>query len=419
MPWTVWIPIVAKDKMRGMIVLGEKESKEMFTQEDITLLYSLANQTSLVIENINLYEEVLWMKNYNDDILKNMTGPVMTVDMSGNVVTFNDAAEKFFSIGREQTESKNYAAVLSDRNLITAVENCLEGNEIDGVEFEVLLKSGEKRAVTVSAVVLRNQKKRNNGALIVINDITHFKQLEEAVRQKEKLASLGTMAAGMAHEIKNPLSSIKVLSQLMAQKYQDPEFRKKFLKIMPVEVNRIDRIVEGMLGHVRANRLRLEEADINGLIKETADFLEPQIKTNSIHLALVFQDIPKAMVDAMQLSQVFVNIMQNAIQAMENGGTLAVSTKKVQSEKKKEEFIEIKISDTGIGMSKENLTKIFDPFFTMKYGGTGLGLTIVHGIVVSHGGTIEVKSKEKAGTVFQIQIPVKGPTFDTHTPSSL
>jgi len=210
----------------------------------------------------------------------------------------------------------------------------------------------------------------------------------------------------MAHEIKNPLSSMKVLTQLLPQKFDDQEFRRKFIEIMPREIGRIDRIVESLLGFARATVPKFEPVNISDIIDETLDYFDEKIKDSGIKVSKEYATLPRVQADVQQLSQVFSNLILNAVQAMPDGGQIEVSTSPKRKAGEVVEEILVEFTDTGHGITPENLKKLFDPFFTTKHGGTGLGLTIAHSIVDGHRGTIEVKSKIGKGTSFYITLPV-------------
>ena len=233
-----------------------------------------------------------------------------------------------------------------------------------------------------------------------------MKELEGRVRRADKLAALGTMAAGMAHEIKNPLSSIKVFSQLLLQRYEDEEYRKKFVEIIPREIGRIDRIVESLLGFARASQPKLERASVAGIVEELLKDYHEQIEKSNIKVNKKVEEVPEIEIDRGQIMQAFSNLILNSVQAMPTGGELNISVTKGKKGKKEEPYITINISDTGYGIPKDHLKKLFDPFFTTKHGGTGLGLTIAHSIVDGHKGTIDVKSDIGKGTSFTIILPL-------------
>jgi signal transduction histidine kinase len=236
--------------------------------------------------------------------------------------------------------------------------------------------------------------------------MTEVKELEDKVRRADKLTALATMAAGMAHEIKNPLSSMKVLSQLLPLKFSDEQYRKKMIDILPREINRIDRIVENLLSFARATAPNYEKADIQQVLMENINYFKPKAEEAGIVIETNFAALPEIEIDKSQMSQVFSNLILNAIQAMPGGGRLKIQARPLKMIDNILRTIQIIISDTGHGIGEENLKKLFDPFFTTKYGGTGLGLTITHSIIDGHKGYIDVESQLGQGTAFIITLPV-------------
>lgn len=337
-----------------------------------------------------------------------MINGVMTIDPRGRVVTFNQMAEKI--TGRKAVEvlGKTCPEVWGERGIITTVvENILTKN-LEYKNFESSIASPERGLVPVafSSNMLCDHSGKKIGSLVTIQDLSEVKELEGKVRRADKLAALATMAAGMAHEIKNPLSSMKVLSQLLAKKYDDPEYRRKIQEIIPREINRIDRIVESLLGFARATALNFLKTDINKLLEENLKYYEHQAKESGIKIISQFGDIPECDADQSQIYQVFSNLILNAIQVMPQGGQLQVLTQKGKVIDGILKNIKVHVIDTGPGISPETTKKLFDPFYTTKHGGTGLGLTIAHSIVDGHKGYIDVKSNPGEGTSFVVTLPV-------------
>ncbi|NQT29499.1 MAG: GAF domain-containing protein [Candidatus Saganbacteria bacterium] len=404
----IWVPIVSKDELIGIIALGNKLSGEMFSSEDIGLLSTLANQTAVALDNARLYDEVVNMKDYNEEILQSMVSGVLTVDNKGRIVTYNHMAEKITGRHLPEVLSKTCEEIWGKRAMISnIIHNTLKQDKCY-VNFESSIASPERGLVPVSfsSTILFDHQRKKMGALLTIQDISEVKELEGKVRQADKLGALATMAAGMAHEIKNPLSSMKVLSQLLPKKIDDPEYRSKLSEIFPKEINRIDRIVDSLLGFARATALTFEKTDINDVIEENLTYFEGQAKASDIKIISKYGELPEIEVDRGQISQVFSNLVLNALQAMPNGGELTVKTFAGKEIEGILQNIKIEISDTGHGISKDMVKKLFDPFFTTKYGGTGLGLTITHSIVDGHKGYIDVESKPGQGTAFTTTLPV-------------
>ena len=236
--------------------------------------------------------------------------------------------------------------------------------------------------------------------------VRRMERLEQEVRQSEKLKAISTLAAGMAHEIKNPLTAIKTFAAYLPEKGSDAEFQKKFQRIVTQEVNKIDRIVREVLEFARPTPPKLESVQVSTLLDETLDFLSNDCVTHQIRVECSYGDGAEVIqADPQQLRQVFLNLFLNSLEAMNgNGGALSVSTARNSSS------LSIAISDTGPGIPKEQLSRLFDPFFTTKAGGTGLGLSVVQGIVNDHRGSIKVESQERQGTTVRIELPLAGAT---------
>jgi len=224
-------------------------------------------------------------------------------------------------------------------------------------------------------------------------------QLYQQLVRSESLAALGTLAAGMAHEIKNPLASIKAMTQIMPENSGDGEFLAKYAEMVPRQLDRINSILENLLRAGRAPKLERKSVNVNEILQEVLDLNANLCRKQDIELIHHLGDLPPIQADPDQLQQVFVNLVLNAMQAMPGGGRLEVTSRF------EEEQIIIQVSDTGMGIPPDKLDKIFNPFYTLKEKGTGLGLFTAFRIVQEHGGTIDVKSREGEGTSFTIYLP--------------
>lgn len=224
-------------------------------------------------------------------------------------------------------------------------------------------------------------------------------KLYRSLLQADKLAALGTIAAGMAHEIKNPLASIKGLTQVLPENLEDPEFIQKFLEIVPRQIDRINRIVEDLLTFGRPQELIITELKVSEVIEEVLRLVENQCQKAGIEVIKEFRSQVPIRGDKGKLSQAFLNIILNAIQAMPRGGKLWVGCREF-----KEGEVEVEISDSGLGIPEDKISRIFDPFFTTKEKGSGMGLAVTYRIIKEHGGRIEVESEPGAGTTFKIYL---------------
>jgi signal transduction histidine kinase len=283
---------------------------------------------------------------------------------------------------------------------------------------EIALHIGDRGVVVrASTSIFRGEDRQVLGALMVLTDLTPLKRLELLVRRSDRLASLGTLSAGMAHEIKNPLVSIKTFAQLLPQRYQDSDFREAFSKLIGHEIERIDSLVNQLLRFARPAKPDLKPTHVHEVLEKSLQLIGHRLYDQDIKLARFLEaNVDTISADADQLEQVFLNFFINAMEAMKHGGELTVSTQTHTGEAwvapiahgngEAREVLRITIRDTGEGIESEHIQHLFDPFFTTKDYGTGLGLSVVHAIVQEHGGQIEVESEPNKGTAFHILLPL-------------
>ena len=243
-------------------------------------------------------------------------------------------------------------------------------------------------------------------------------ELEKSLHQSDKLVALGTLASSIAHEIRNPLVSIKTFTQLLPQKYESKEFIQKFNDIVPKEVERLENFLSELLNYSKRSKTEIQQINIEETINGLLVLLSSEISRYKVKVSREFRNIPKISGNGEQLRQVFMNVILNAVQSMTYGGKLSIRTNATPSPdprwvasplKGEDKFVEIEFEDTGCGIPKEHMNSLFNPFFTTKEGGTGLGLSISRKIVKDHKGTIEVKSPilpDGTGTLFIIRLPV-------------
>jgi signal transduction histidine kinase len=239
-----------------------------------------------------------------------------------------------------------------------------------------------------------------------------YRRMEDEVSRKNRLVELGTIAAGVAHEIRNPLASIKTFAQLMPERMDDPEFKNEFSKLVLKDVDRITKVIESMLAFARPAQVTMGEHSANDLLEEAVLLVQPRLKGKKIELTREFHGNPTIKVDKHQILQVLVNILSNAADALPERGKIRVATGVSQRNlggdgDRNQTYAVIEVSDNGPGISPSVRGRLFDPFFTTKKEGTGLGLSISQKIVRDHGGAITVSSVEGKGTSFQVNLPVK------------
>jgi len=239
-----------------------------------------------------------------------------------------------------------------------------------------------------------------------------LKESQSVLRRADRLSSLGLLTAGLAHEIRNPLVAIRTFTQLLPERYEDAEFREGFQGLALKEVDRICGLINDLLSFARPSKPNVSPENINDVVENIARILETQAKEKSVGILRRFSnDVPKVWIDREQMKQVFMNLILNAIQAMKDGGSISISTS-LSARNDAEvirEYVQVEVRDTGIGIPQENLEQIFDPFFTSKDEGSGLGLAVSNQIVQEHGGFVTVESTVGKGTAFFVHVPVGKP----------
>jgi signal transduction histidine kinase len=279
--------------------------------------------------------------------------------------------------------------------------------------MSVQTKDGNVLPMGVASSLLQSQQGILLGAIALFSDLTEMKKLEMEKWKAEKLAYIGTLAASVAHEIKNPLVSIKTLAQLLPDRHGDSEFRTHFSQIALKEVDRIDLLVSQMLDLKGNNSpTHFEILLVEEIVEEILLLLSEPIQRQKIRVERKYRSSPYATWgDRLQLKQAFWNVILNSIQAMETGGVLTVCTECSGNGGDSEEKLILRISDTGNGIPEDHLGKIFDPFFTTKQKGTGLGLSICYKIIADHRGQIQVESRPSQGTSLCIHLPAIKPSI--------
>jgi len=257
--------------------------------------------------------------------------------------------------------------------------------------------------ISVSASKIINEEGRFVGQVLIIRDLGEIRRLQDEIRRKEKLAAIGGLAAGVAHEIRNPLSSIKGIASYFKSKFDDDSDDKEAAGVMIQEVDRLNRVISELLEFARPTQLNLKATDVNDILEHSVRLIQQEAATKGVTIKLnLSQQRLAAEIDSDRFSQCLLNLYLNALQAMDNGGRLTIENSTTEGSR-----IKIEIKDTGSGIKSEDLNKIFDPYFTTKTQGTGLGLAIVHKIIEAHKGQIKVRSVSGNGTAFTIVIPIR------------
>ncbi len=348
------------------------------------------------------------MRSYTSNIIESMTSGLVSLDADGHVATVNAGARAILGLGSEDVDGANVYDVVrvepaADRSEMNRV---LTGErEVLETETRVIGKEGAV-PVALSASSLRDEEGKRAGTVLLFQDLREIEELKEAVERERHLASLGRLAAGVAHEVRNPLSSLKGFAQFFRTKFEPGSEEERYSDIMIEEVERLDRVVQELLDFARPVTPDRKPVPPNTIVEEALALVseDAQFKRVSIERKLP-EGLPDVLVDPMQMRQAMLNVLLNAIEAMNDGGTLTIETARTDSEDGPP-AVTLSVTDTGVGMSAEEVGKLFEPFYTTKPRGTGLGMTVVSRVVEQNGGRIGVRSAPGEGTTFSLVLPV-------------
>ncbi len=409
----VAVGIFSRDQLAGVLLLGPRRSGQIYGSAEQNALQVLSGQLAVAIENAHLFTEVQNAKIYNETLLQNMTTGVIAADVDGLISVFNREAEQITNLSSTNLVGEAvYVLPLALREVIQ--DTLRSGERQENRELELQAK-GEEVIVRASSSVFHGEDGTMLGAMMVLTDVTALKRLELQIRRSDRLASLGTLSAGMAHEIKNPLVSIKTFAQLLPERYQDSDFRETFSNLIGHEIDRIDSLVNQLLRFAKPTKPLLKPVHLHEVLEKSLMLVGHRLYQKEIKLTRSWNaDVDTIRADGDQMEQVFLNFFLNAMDAMQQGGELTVSTEirpandwaALKGTGRSGEILRVTVRDNGEGIKAENVAHVFDPFFTTKDYGTGLGLSVVHGIVQEHGGQIEVESELAQGTSFHILLPL-------------
>lgn len=349
---------------------------------------------------------------FTEDIVESIASGLVTTDLSGKITSFNRSAAEMTGFQPEEAVGAIWWELFSWEEIRDRYQDLAVAGAPQRFDGEISTKRGERCLLGVTISPLRNERGGQIGIIGTFQDLTQLKSLEEEMQKKERLATLGEMAAGMAHEIRNPLASLSGSIEVLKG---DLNLRDEHLRLMEIaikEAERLNSIITQFLLYAKPHPPRRGRTDLHALLSETVQLLQNNPEYHDrIRVSLQISSEPlMLLIDPDQIRQVFWNLSMNAFQAMPEGGALTISTRRARPKKGKsaaapEEGVEILFADTGGGIRKEDLSKIFYPFFTTKSSGSGLGLAIVQRIIEEHTGEIRVESSPQ-GTTFFITLPL-------------
>jgi len=341
------------------------------------------------------------MRAFNDLLVSSLPIGLVATDTEGRIQLCNRTAEELIEKTEQQLVGKRPGDVLPPP--LAALISQSEAQPERPQRCDLLLERGEgrSRALLLAALAVIDGEQRHVGTMLLMQDVSEVKQLEEELKRNERLAALGEMAAGVAHELRNPLSSIKGLALLLKSKFTDNSTDREAADILVREVERLNRSIGELLDYARPDRLEKATVSLNEIVGKALTLLRVDADAAGIQIVTEYCPPPDLVhADQDKLSQVFLNLLLNAIQAMKSGGTLQVATVRDLGQQ-----LLCRIKDSGCGIEADLLPKIFDPYVTTKSSGTGLGLAMSVKIIEEHGGRIDISSTPGQGTTVIVALP--------------
>ncbi len=330
---------------------------------------------------------------------------IIATDRKGRLTTWNRAAARILGVEADEAIGREPGTVLPDelKVFFPSAGESLDAGEDQGREAEVsLCVHGGEVVLICHLIAIRDKENSYMGQVLLLSDVTELKVMEKEMRQNERLAAVGRMAAGVAHEVRNPLSSVKGLALLLKDKFASRSRESEMATLLVREVERMNRTISELLSFARPAKLDLAPLDLGELLRQSVRLIGADAASEAIVTTMDIEaDLPPVLADRDRLNQVFINIMLNAVQSMEHGGELRVGARTLAGD-----IVEVTIADTGCGMDRETMEQVFYPYFTTRKGGTGIGLAISQKIISDHGGTIRMESEPGRGTLVTIELPL-------------
>jgi PAS domain S-box-containing protein len=415
-----FVPCVAKGGTIAVLALGQRNQGEPLSSEDMGLLAAVGSHVAVALENGRLYRqlqmkagELQRLQEFNENIVESLDDGLVVEDPDGRVLRWNRALEEIYGISATAAIGHRVEEVF-DGPFVEALRAAQRDAPAGATLYRVPLagrasKAGERLRVNVATAPLRAPSGQFGmstvGNIIIIEDVTERVQLEEQLQISDKMASVGLLAAGVAHEVNTPLTGISSFTQMLLSNADPDDPKTRMLEKIEQQTFRAAKIVNGLLNLSRSTGSNIEESspvDLNSVVGDVLALLEPQLVAGKVKVRRELCPSP-ALVTGVEhkLQQVFLNLFLNARDAMPKGGWLSVSTRIDDG------HVVAEVGDTGSGIPSEQLSRIYDPFFTTKLigKGTGLGLSITYGIVREHEGTLTCQSSVGQGTKFIVSLP--------------
>jgi PAS domain S-box-containing protein len=350
------------------------------------------------------------VKNFTESIIQSIGSGIIITEMNDTITYINRAGERMLGYSKKELLGNPFS-IFGLKEKQSVIPSFLNNPDDLDTRKEGWMKKKDHTEFPVGFTINNHLSVRGEkiGKIVVFRDLTNVYKIQEEILRMDRLVSLGKLASGIAHELRNPLAGIKTTAQALGEEMSGDDSRREYLNRITKEIDRLNDLLKTFFSFAKPQNLNLVHCHIKDIINEIIPFLIKEIADKGIRFIETYHSqLPKVQVDKTQMHQVFLNLFLNAIQAMPNGGELKIEASPILStsvEGFKQNFIKVVISDTGRGIPPHIVQKIFDPFFTTKPKGIGLGLSITYQIIKKHGGTVKVESQWEKGTSFIINLP--------------
>jgi two-component system NtrC family sensor kinase len=407
-----FFPCRVKGETIAILGVGRKNGFEPLNSEEVDLLQALAGQAATAFMNGRLYhslrekaDELQGLTRYNENILESMDSGILVLDLDGRIVRWNRAMEALYGSARADVLGRTLDDVFPAAFLDALRGSLVLGRHEETASiYKLNLPAADGRAlrVNVSVVPFQFGRGERHGTILIMDDVTVRMRLEQQLQHSEKMASVGLLAAGVAHEVNTPLTGISSYTQMLRERIEADDPRAELLEKIEKQTFRAAKIINNLLNFSRAAGSEFEPLDVNRVLLDVVSLVEHQLEAARIKVVRdMAAGLPLVRGNENRLQQVFFNLILNARDAMPSGGWLTLATRA------DDDAVVIEVRDTGTGIKPQDIKRIYDPFFTTKGigRGTGLGLSVSYGILQEHGGAIFVDSAPGQGTTFQVALP--------------
>ncbi|MBT8489660.1 MAG: PAS domain S-box protein [Deltaproteobacteria bacterium] len=409
---TLYVPLKIKDDVIGVFEVDKRESKINNHEFEAMCIY--ADYISIAVKNSEIYESLLKERNFSKNVFNSSINGMLTVDNFGRITSINVAGERILDVKKERCNGKfikEAMQTIPESGLDQMIDYVFSGQkETRGYKFKFKNKAGRNIILDVKASPILDDRDAVTGILFSMEDVAEERERIKYLQRLNRLVSLGELAAGVAHGIRNPLTGIEIVMDVLRRDEELSESSKELAQEVSSEIDRVEQLVSDLLDFARPKKFTFDMVKINDVIESTKRLINEKCQTQHIKFVVQYgKDLPTLFIDFEMMRQAILNIAINCIRAMPNGGELRIETNRSMMEndmKEKIQSVSILIKDNGVGIPESIKDRIFDPFFTTHKEGTGLGLSVTHSIVTEHNGIILVDSEEGKGTMFNVSLPV-------------